>query len=180
MSDSTVADLSLLVLRISIGVVFLAHGWNHLFGGGGIAGTARWFEGLGMKPGVLHAWTASVTEVSCGVLLVLGLLTPLACAGVIGTMTVALITAHLRNGFFIFRPGEGYEYVLTLLLVALSLAGMGSGGWSADHALGWFDAPGWQGLAIAAVAGLGGGSALLVVFWRPRTGKELSLSSETV
>ena len=72
-----------------------------------------------MKPGPLHAWLASITEVGAGAMLVLGLLTPLACAGVLGVMLVALITNHWKNGFFIFRPGEGYEYVLTLIVVSL-------------------------------------------------------------
>src|SRR2546422_4848698 len=106
MSAATAADLSVFVLRAGLGVVFVAHGYNHIFGGGKIAGTGRWFESLGMRPGRLHAWTASVTELGAGALLVLGLLTPLACAGVVGIMAVAWITNHLRNGFFIFRPGE--------------------------------------------------------------------------
>ena len=60
-------------------------------------------------------------------MLILGFLTPLAAAGVIGVMVVALITNHLKNGFFIFRPGEGYEYVLTLMLTGFALAGIGAG-----------------------------------------------------
>lgn len=167
MSAATAADVSLLVFRAALGVVFLAHGYNHVFGGGKIAGTARWFESLGMRPGVLHAWTASLTELGAGALLLLGLATPLACAGVMGTMVVAWVTNHRRNGFFIFRPGEGYEYVMTLTLAAVGLAGVGAGQWSADHALGWFSPPGWTGLGIALVAGLGGALTLLGLCWRP-------------
>ena len=115
-------DLALLVLRVAAGGVFLAHGINHIFGGGKIEGTAGWFESLGMKPGFLHAWTASLTEIGAGGLLVLGLLTPVAAAGVIGVMLVAWITNHARNGFFIFRKGEGYEYVMTLTVVGLVIA----------------------------------------------------------
>ena len=55
---------------MTLGAVFLAHGINHIFGGGKIAGTGRWFESLGMKPGLLHAWTASLTEIGAGGLLV--------------------------------------------------------------------------------------------------------------
>jgi putative oxidoreductase len=175
-NDVHAVALSLLILRVALGIVFVAHGYNHVFGGGKIAGTSRWFESLGMRPGVMHAWVASVTELGSGVLLIAGLATPLACAGVVGTMVVALVTNHLRNGFFIFRPGEGYEYVLTLILVAFGVAGTGAGGWSADHALGWFDPPGWLGLAIALVAGVGGAVALLAIFWRPA--KSTSLPSE--
>jgi putative oxidoreductase len=163
----TAADTSLLVFRIALGIVFLAHGYNHVFGGGKIDGTARWFHSLGMRPGLLHAWLASLTELGAGVLLLLGLATPFACAGVIGTMLVAWITNHLRNGFFIFRPGEGYEYVMSLTLAAIGLAGVGPGEWSLDHVIGWFDPPGWLGLGIALVAGLGGGLGLLAVCWRP-------------
>jgi putative oxidoreductase len=166
-SAATAADVSLLVFRASLGIVFLAHGYNHVFGGGKIAGTARWFESLGMRPGVLHAWTASLTELGAGALLLLGLATPLACAGVMGTMVVAWVTNHRRNGFFIFRPGEGYEYVMMLTLAAVGLAGVGAGQWSLDHALGWFDPPGWTGLGIALVAGLGGALTLLGLCWRP-------------
>jgi putative oxidoreductase len=167
-TTSSAADLSLLVLRAALGIVFVAHGYNHIFGGGKIAGTARWFEGLGMRPGILHAWVASVTELGAGVLLIAGLLTPLACAGVVGTMLVALITNHLRNGFFIFRPGEGYEYVLTLILAAIGLSGVGPGGWSLDHAVGVFDPPGWLGLGIAVIAGGGGALLTLATSWRPK------------
>lgn len=167
MSAATAADLSLLVLRTGLGVVFVAHGYNHIFGGGKIAGTGRWFQSLGMRPGILHAWFASATELGSGVLLLLGLATPLACAGVIGTMVVAWITNHLRNGFFIFRPGEGYEYVMFLTLAAVGLAGVGPGAWSLDNALNWWQPPGWWGLGIAVVAGIGGAAGLLVTFWRP-------------
>ena len=101
-----------------------------------------------------------------GLLLILGLLTPLAAAGVVGTMVVALVANHIRNGFFIFRPGEGYEYVLTLACVGLAIGALGAGEWSIDDAidLGW---TGWTGLAIAAIAGGGGALLLLAVFWRP-------------
>jgi putative oxidoreductase len=159
--------LSLLVLRGSLGVVFLSHGYNHLFGDGKIAGTARWFTSLGMRPGILHAWLASLTELGAGVLLTLGFATPLACSGVIGTMLVAWVTNHRRNGFFIFRPGEGYEYVMTLTLAATGLAGLGAGEWSLDNALGWFQSTGWLGLGIATLAGAGGAIGVLIAFWRP-------------
>ncbi len=168
MSAQTAADLSQVVLRAGLGIVFVAHGYNHIFGGGKIAGTARWFESLGMRPGILHAWFASLTELGSGVLLFAGFLTPLACAGVVGTMLVALIANHLRNGFFIFRPGEGYEYVMFLILAAIGLSGIGAGEWSVDHAANVFDPPGWFGLGLTLVAGVGGAIGLLVAFWRPQ------------
>jgi len=165
MDDAAALNLGLLLLRGIVGVVMLAHGYNHVFNGGKIPGTARWFESLGMKPGILHAWTASLTELGAGTLLVLGLLTPLAAAGVVGTMLVAFITNHRKNGFFIFRPGEGYEYVLTLTVVALAVAMLGAGEWSLDHAL-ELDLAGERGVAIG-LLGIGVGIATLVTFWRP-------------
>lgn len=165
MSDPV--NLALLGLRAALGAVFLAHGLNHVFGGGRIPGTARWFESLGMRPGVLHAWLASLTEIGAGALLVVGLLTPFAGAGVVGVMVVAWITNHLKNGFFIFRPGEGWEYVMVLTVVGLALAVLGPGEWSLDHAADISDPPGWTGLIIGLVAGGGGAGLLLAGFWRP-------------
>ncbi|WP_328935608.1 MULTISPECIES: DoxX family protein [unclassified Streptomyces] len=162
MSDADVAVL--LLMRVVVGLVMLLHGLNHWRGGGRIEGTARWFTGLGLRQGVLQAWASVVTEVGAGALLVLGLLTPLACAAVISVMLVAGLLAHRPNGFFVFK--DGYEYVLTLAVVALALAVLGPGRWSVDHAAG-IDLTGWTGGAIAlgvAVVATGG---LLGTFWRP-------------
>lgn len=155
------------ILRVAVGIVMIAHGYNHIWGGGKIEGTAGWFESLGMKPGILHAWLASITELGAGAMLIVGFLTPLAAGGVVGVMLVALITNHLKNGFFIFRPGEGYEYVLTLLLTGLAIGGIGAGKWSIDWHIDSTWLGGSKGLAVAAIAGLGGGAALLAAYWRP-------------
>jgi len=160
-------SLGLLLLRFAVGVVFIAHGYNHIFGGGKIEGTARWFNSLGMRPGILHAWVASLTELGAGALLILGLLTPFAGAGVVGVMLVAWITNHRKNGFFIFRPGEGYEYVMTLTFCGLLFGGTGGGKYSLDHALGIFDPPGWSTAIIAMLLGIVGAAGLLITCWRP-------------
>lgn len=167
--DQDAIDLALLVFRCAIGAVMVAHGYNHVFGGGKIEGTAGWFAGLGMKPGIFHAWLASVTELVGGALLILGLLTPLGGAAVIGTMTVALITNHRGNGFFIFRPGEGWEYVMTLIAAGFALSVLGAGSWSLDHALDIFHPPAADGFWIALVGGFGGAAATLIGFWRPES-----------
>jgi putative oxidoreductase len=167
MEASQATDLALLVFRIVIGAVFMAHGINHIFGGGKIQGTGRWFESLGMKPGWLHAWTASLTEIGSGALLAMGLLTPIAGAGVVGVMLVAWITNHVGNGFFIFRPGEGWEYVMTLCMAGIVIAVLGPGAWSLDRAAGLRNLSGWVGLWIALGAGGGGAAALLAASWRP-------------
>ena len=168
MNDTDAINLALLILRVTAGVVMLAHGINHIYGGGKIAGTGRWFASLGMKPGPLHAWIASLTEVGAGVMLIVGLLTPLAAAAIVGVMAVAWIINHRGNGFFIFRPGEGWEYVMTLTMVGLALGALGAGEWSLDEALDLRDdLLGVPGLAIAALVGGGGAALLLAVFWRP-------------
>ncbi len=164
---SSAPSLGLLLLRIAVGVVFIAHGYNHIFGGGKIEGTGRWFHSLGMRPGILHAWVASLMELGAGALLIVGLLTPLAGAGVVGVMLVAWITNHRKNGFFIFRPGEGYEYVMTLTFCGLMFGGTGGGKYSLDHAFGIFDPPGWPTAIICMLLGIVGAAGLLITFWRP-------------
>ncbi|MQA94583.1 MAG: DoxX family membrane protein [Streptosporangiales bacterium] len=162
----TNVDIAALLIRLVVGGTMLAHGWNHAFGGGRLSGTASWFDSIGIRPGRVHALLATLTELGAGALLVLGLLTPLAAAGVVGTMLVALIANHLRNGFFIFRPGEGYEYVLMITVVGFALAALGPGRWSLDHALG-IAVGGVPGLLVALVAGGGGAALLLATCWRP-------------
>lgn len=168
MDDTAAIDLALALVRVTLGIVMFAHGWNHVFGGGKIDGTAGWFGSMGMRPAKLQAWLASLTELGAGALLILGLLHPLACAAVVGVMTVAFVINHRGNGFFIFRPGEGWEYVMTLGLVGVADGALGPGGWSLDRAFGLDDTlSGWTGLAIAAGAGVGGAALLLAVAWRP-------------
>ena len=150
-------DLALLVLRLVVGLGIAAHGAQKLFGsfgGGGIKGTAGFFEGVGLRPGRFHARAAGTTEFVAGALLAFGLLTPLAGAGVIAVMTAAIATVHLPNGFF--NANRGYEYNLTLAATAFAIAGIGAGDWSLDNALG-LDLAG-AGWALAALgAGLVGG-----------------------
>ena len=163
----TEVSIAAAVLRLALGITMLAHGWNHAFGGGKLPGTARWFESIGIRPGRLHATLATLVELGSGMLLLAGLMTSLAAAGVIGTMLVALIANHLRNGFFIFRPGEGYEYVLFIVLTAIALSALGGGWLSLDHALG-VRLDGWGGLVVAVAAGGGGAVLLLATCWRPK------------
>jgi putative oxidoreductase len=161
-------NVGLTILRTVVGVTMLAHGINHVWRGGRIPGTARWFAGLGMRPGVLHAWLASATELVAGPMLVLGLLTPLAAGACAGVMLVAWVVNHRKNGFFIFRPGEGYEYVMNLFVACIALACLGAGEWSLDEALDTHFSD-WWGLVTGLVVGVGGAVGLLVTFWRPPT-----------
>ncbi|HTO01837.1 MAG TPA: DoxX family protein, partial [Microthrixaceae bacterium] len=132
--SSSQFDLVLLMLRLVAGPTIFWHGYNKFFRGGKIAGTARWFDSMGMKPnGKLHAWAAAGTETGCGVLLTLGLLTPLAAAGVISVMLVAAITVH-RHAFLITK--EGVEYVLVLGTLCFTIGTFGAGRWSLDNLFG--------------------------------------------
>ena len=163
-------DLAAVLLRGIVGFTMLAHGWNHVFGGGRLAGTARWFASIGFRHATLQAALASYGELLFGALLVAGLLTPFAAAGVFGTMAVAFWANHRPNGYFIFRKGEGYEYVLALAVVAVAIATLGAGRWSLDRALGIDgDLDGLVGLAVAAGGGALGAATVLVTSWRPAT-----------
>jgi putative oxidoreductase len=160
------ADTGLLILRVGLGLTMAAHGYNKFFGGGRIPGTARWFESIGMKPGMLHARIAATTEVSAGLGLAVGLLTPIPAAGFVALMFVAAWTVHRANGFFIVK--EGYEYNLVLALSAVAIATIGAGRFSLDWLIfghNWMD--GWAGLAISAGLGLAGAIGQLVLFYRP-------------
>ncbi len=147
-----------------------AHGYNKFFGGGGIAGTAGWFDSMGMRPGKFHARLAASTEMAAGLGLAAGLLTPVCAAGFVALMLVAAWTVHRNNGFFIVK--EGWEYNLVLAAAAVSVAATGAGRYSLDYLLfsgssDYHFLHGWRGLAIALGLGLAGGIGQLAIFYRP-------------
>ncbi len=125
-------DFALLVLRVGIGLVFLAHGINHARGR---ERTTAWFGSIGFRKPEMQWFMSTATEIGVAVLLILGLLTSLAAAGLVAVMFVAFWSVHRKNGFFISRPGEGWEYVATLALTGVVLAIAGPGETSVDHAL---------------------------------------------
>ena len=129
-------NLGLFILRLVIGLLFVGHGAQKLFGalgGHGLRGTAGFFEGIGLKPGHVHAWAAGLLEFGGGILLALGLFTPIGSAAVIAVMTAAVTTVHFPKGPW--ATNGGYEYNLVLAAVAFGLASVGAGAWSIDHAL---------------------------------------------
>jgi putative oxidoreductase len=159
-------DTATLVIRVVVGLTMAAHGYNHLFGGGGLAGTTRWFDSMGLRPAKVHALLSGAGELACGLGLAVGLLTPFCAAFVVGTMTVAGITVHRKNGFFVMN--EGYEYVLVLAAVSAMLGLLGPGVASVDHLIGIDTAlDGGVGVAVAAGAGVLGALGLLGACWRP-------------
>jgi putative oxidoreductase len=173
---STSFHFALLVLRIAAGLMIATHGYAHIWKKGKltIAGTAGWFGSMGMRPPLVQAWLASITEIGSGVLLTVGLFTPLAAAGLFGVMVVAFLIAHRTNGFFIYNEGQGWEYVAIVMAVALSIGTVGPGQWSLDELFGitlWGLTNGvqgtWRGMLTVLFAGGGGALLLLATCWRP-------------
>lgn len=164
------SNSALLILRLCLGLFLAYHGYNKIFGGGGLAGTAGWFGSIGMKWPKWQARVAAATEIGAGLMLAAGLLTPLAAAGVIGIMIVAIVVAHAKVGFFVFLPNQGWEYCATIALGALAVGIVGPGEWSIDNALDVsFD--GWSGLLISAGVGIGGAVLQLGTSYRPSASK---------
>lgn len=165
MDYSDAQNLALLLLRVSLGLMMAAHGYAKFFRGGRLAGTAGWFDSIGMRPGRLHAPLAAGSEIGSGLLMALGLLHSFAAMAVIGVMTVATWTVHRHNGFFIIS--EGWEYTFIIAVAAAALAVLGPGEWSIDQAIGLADdLDGFTGLALALVGAVVG-AAQVAVFFRP-------------
>jgi putative oxidoreductase len=161
-------SLVLLALRLFLGLMIFAHGYRKLFRGGKLTGTARWLESIGINQPGLNAALAAASETGVGILLTFGLVTPLACAGLIGLMMTAIVTVHWKNGFFIFYKGEGYEYTLGVAVAALVPATLGPGRFSLDHEWNlWTPSP-TAGLVVALAVGAGTMLAQLVLFYRPQ------------
>jgi putative oxidoreductase len=158
-------SFALLVVRVGFGLFLAAHGYNKIFGGGKLKGTAGWFGSMGMKWPKWQARMAATTEIGSGVLFALGLATPFAAAGMIGLMIVAIVTAHRKNGFFVFRPGQGWEYCASIAIMAFGVGTIGAGKYSIDHAI-HKDVSGWTG-ALITLIGVVGAAAQLAICYRP-------------
>jgi putative oxidoreductase len=126
-------SIGLLLIRLVIGVLFIGHGAQKLFGwfgGYGLKGTGNWMDSLGLKPGMTMALLAGLTELIGGILFTLGLLTPLAGLMIAATMVIAIVKVHGPNG--LWSTQNGYEYNLTLLAVAIGIALIGPGEYALD------------------------------------------------
>jgi putative oxidoreductase len=164
-------DLALLILRLALGPMLVAHGTNKVFGSGGLAGTQRWFEALGLRPAWLHARVAALTEIGAGLLLTFGLLTGLAAMAFVALMVVAMRTDHRGKGYFVFKGG--WEYVLLVAMAAVALAAGGPGRWSVDRVLGLELAGPWWAL-VAAGGGITAAALLLATSFRPSTREKVT------
>jgi putative oxidoreductase len=130
-------DLGLLVLRVVLGLIFIGHGGQKLFGWYGGSGWQGWTAGVG-KMGLRPAWfwglMAVLGEFGGGILVLLGLLSPLGSLGIIAAMLMAIIKVHWPKGFW--NSKGGIEFPLMNLAAALALGLMGPGAYSVDAALG--------------------------------------------
>jgi len=126
-----------LLLRLTVGSLFIGHGTQKLlgwFGGHGLDATSQFFESLGMRPGRRNAIASGVAETAGGAALVLGFATPLAASALTATMLTAIRRVHLPNGPWV--ANGGYEYNLVMIAAALALVEVGPGELSLDHLLG--------------------------------------------
>jgi putative oxidoreductase len=129
--------LGLLILRLVVGLTVAAHGAQKLFGWFGGPGMSKWtqsVERLRIRPAQPWAWVAALSEFGGGLLLALGLLSPLGSLAIVGTMLVAIATVHLSKGFWVTKGG--YEFNLAIIGGAVALALTGPGAYSLDNALG--------------------------------------------
>ena len=159
-------DWAMMTLRGVAGVVMLAHGIKHARGR---TKTANWFGSIGFRMPDLQWFASTATEIGVGILLIAGLGTTFASAGLVAVMVVAFWTVHRAAGFWVTaRPNEGWEYVFVLGTVGLAIAIAGPGAFSIDAAIGIEDVlDGWVG-ALAVGGGVAAAAAQMVVFFRPR------------
>jgi putative oxidoreductase len=145
-------DVGRLLLRFTIGGTFFVHGTQKLFGwfgGHGPDGTGQFFESVGLRPGRRNAIAAGATETGGGILIALGLATPIAAAGISAVMITALRTVIWNEGF---KPATG-EHEVILATAALALTETGPGSPSLDAALGLErTGPAWTLVALGAAA----------------------------
>ncbi|RRS00668.1 DoxX family protein [Glycomyces terrestris] len=115
--------VGLLIGRVVLGVVFIAHGWQKWTGG--LDATAQGFESMGIPAPTLSAYFTVFSELVGGALLIVGALLPLVGLALAGVMLGAMYFVHLDGGFF-SRDG-GYEYVLVLAAASIAIGFSGGG-----------------------------------------------------
>jgi putative oxidoreductase len=150
----------ILLLRLVVGLTMAGHGAQKLFGvfgGPGLAGATGFFGTLRFRAPRALATIASLTEFGCGLLLALGLLTPLAGLGIATVMVTAVGSVHIRNGFW--NGNGGFEFNLLIWTAAVAIVASGPLRYSLDHAFGWDDnwSGFWWGLGVGVTSlALGG------------------------
>ncbi|MGZ4104448.1 MAG: DoxX family protein [Actinomycetota bacterium] len=130
-------SIGMFIVRVIVGGLFIGHGTQKLFGwfgGGGPAGTGRIFEQIGYTPGRQMALLAGCSEAGAGTLLVLGFMTPLGAAAIVGVM-VGTLAVHLPKG--LWNTNGGFELPLVFAAAAIAIGYVGPGRASFDALIGW-------------------------------------------
>ena len=137
---ATYPSWSLLVVRLGLGVVFFAHGAQKVlgwFGGPGLGGTIKMFQGLGVPPAATTL--AAFIELVGGVAMITGLLARPAAIGIVIVMLVAISKVHGKHGFFLNLgvpgKGPGFEFNFALIVMALAILIGGAGVLSLDRVI---------------------------------------------
>jgi putative oxidoreductase len=121
-------DWGILVLRLGVGIMFMAHGLQKafgLFGGPGVKAFSEMLSNLGFAPALFWAYLASYSELLGGLFLIIGLQTRGAAAILLILIVTAAIKVHIKNGFFLSGGGFEYTFVIAVACIALILCGSG-------------------------------------------------------
>jgi putative oxidoreductase len=132
-------DTAATLLRMAVGVIFIAHGWGKVID---VAGTAQQFASLGIPEPQIMVYVAIAGEFGGGLGLLIGFLTRIAALGTLCTMLVAIMSVHMGHG--LFAKNGGYEYPLVLALVSLFFVTHGARVFSVDALLARADTPGFR------------------------------------
>ena len=161
-------DLGLLLLRVSVGVLLTVHGLQKMFGlwgGSGLGGFRDYLSGVGFTYTDILAYVAAGGQIAAGILLVLGLFTPVAAAGALAYLINAVlaeaIEAHNDARLAAFLT-DGHEYEVLLVAVVAAIILIGPGRWGLDAGRGWARRP-FVGSFAALVLGIGAGVAIWVL-----------------
>ncbi|WP_448399410.1 DoxX family protein [Mycolicibacillus trivialis] len=159
-------DLGLLILRVALGGLLIAHGLQNLFGwwgGSGLSGLKNSLSDAGYQHADILTYVAAGGQITAGLLLVLGLFTPLAAAGVLAYLINGMLAAvSADSGRFGFFLPDGHEYQLTLIALAVAIILVGPGRYGLDAGRGWSRRP-FIGSFLALLLGIGGGIAMWVL-----------------
>jgi putative oxidoreductase len=130
-------DTGIFIIRVAFGLAIASHGAQKLsnwFGGYGIKKTGGFFESLGFHPGTAFATAAGLSELGGGLLIAVGLFTPIGATAVLSAMLVAMFSVHVKNGFF--AAGDGIELPFLYAAAAVGIVLTGGGAISLDRLLG--------------------------------------------